>query len=92
MLTAVHFNQSNPCRVRLEAVAERGPELCLCVGIVPSAEDGEHARAERQERQEELMRERTLWFVWTDFVRARVLIITWSRCFALYTHSGVGKT
>lgn len=40
---------------RLEAVAERGPELCLCVGMVPLDEEGIEAA------REELVRERTLW-------------------------------
>ena len=42
-------------------MAERGPELCLCVGMMPPEEEGQGEGDEAAAEREELVRERTLW-------------------------------
>ncbi len=57
MLITAHDRSLN----RLDAAAERGPELCLCVGVVPQQEDSEAEDPLGAAWREQLLRERTLW-------------------------------
>ena len=48
----------------MSAAADRGLELCLCVGVLPVSSDAAAGAAEdvlAEARREEVVRERTLW-------------------------------